>query len=419
MPDREAPTGPDRRPAASWDAAAAAGAGRQAVAGGSVVSRAMSSPLLINLVSLRRSRAGGAETYATELVPRIIERWDGPVEVLVRAESADWLVGLGWPAEVLVPVTPKGSGSMSVVSTALLARRQVRRSGGVVFSPYNIHTAGAARSREVVGVHDLLSFHYVAGEWGPLPLKERLVLEVKARALGDAVSRAGAVVIHSEAVREDVLRFVPSIDPARVHLVPLGADRATLATPVAGEEPTPPKGPCASPPGKPFVLLVGSSTWPHKNLDVAVSMARTETFRRTGARLVIVGRDVPDLSADVAGVVECRRDITDRELAELYATCECLLFPSASEGFGLPLVEAMAGGVACVVSDIAVFRELAGDAAAYFAPYSPDRAAEAVSAVLSDPDRLAGLRTAGRERAARFTWDGCADGYTSVLASLS
>ncbi len=379
----------------------------------------MGLPLIVNLLSFRPSLAGGAETYATELVPRLLDRWPAESVVMARAETTPWLRSRGWDPTALRSVKPRGSGSMSVVSTALAARRMVAERDAVVFSPFNIHTSGAPRSREVVGVHDLLSYHYLAGEWGRLDPKTWAVLKAKSVALGDVIAKAGAVVVHTEAIRRDVLRFVPKVDPARIHLVPLGADRrgdvGETGGATAGERADGGTGAAAAPP---FVLLVGSSTWPHKNLGLAMDMARTDTFGETGARLVIVGRDVPEVAGDLVGRVEARRDISDAELATLYDTCSCLLFPSASEGFGLPLVEAMQRGVPCVVSDIAVFRELATDAARYFDPRSPEAAAASVAEVLGDRHLSDAMRRDGPVRAGRYTWDSAAEGYLAALRSL-
>ena len=167
------------------------------------------------------------------------------------------------------------------------------------------------------------------------------------------------------------------------------------------------------------MLLVGSSTGPHKNLGLALDMAGTPAFSQTGARLVIVGRDVPDVPASLRGAVECRRNVSDAELEALYRGCSCLLFPSSAEGFGLPLVEAMRRGVPCVASDTDVFRELGGDVAEYFDPSSPSAAALAVAGVLGDDERAEAMARLGRERAQRFTWDQAADGYAAALRTLA
>lgn len=384
----------------------------------------MARDLLINLLTLRRSRAGGAESVATELMPRLLDRWQGGrSEALVRDSEVAWLVGLGWPRDVLRPVSAVGKGSASVPLTGLAASRTVRRNDGVVLSPFNTHTIGARPDTEVVVVQDFLRMHYLAGTWGPIPLAERSLIRAKAFALERAAMRAAAVIVHTEAVKADALRFLPKLDPRRIHVTPLGADRGHH--PFA-DDPTPEltgrsvRGPGRpAPKDGPFVLVVGSSSARHKNLDVVMKMADTPTFRALGARLVMVGRVVPELPSGSTAPIVRLQDISDEHLRELYETCSCLVFPSQSEGFGLPLAEAMGLGVPCVVSDIPIFRELGADSARYFDPTSPESAALEVAAVLADPDGADEMGARGAKRAHdRLTWDISADGYLEVLESV-
>ena len=152
--------------------------------------------VLVNMLSLRQSRAGGAETFGLRLVSALSEAWDGDVRVLVRHDTAAWLAGRDWVSGSLVPVKALGHGSASVPATNLLAARRVAASGAIVLSPFNIHTLGCRPEREVITVQDLISFHYLAGLWGPLAPIERAVYEVKARLLARSIRRAAAVVVH-------------------------------------------------------------------------------------------------------------------------------------------------------------------------------------------------------------------------------
>ena len=384
----------------------------------------MKTDLLINLLTLRRSRAGGAESVATELMSRLLDRWTGSrATALVRDSELDWLMSLGWPRDLLQPVRVIGTGSASVPLTGLAARRPVARNDGVVLSPFNTHTIGARHDHEVVVVQDFLALHQLAGTWGPLPRNQRPLIQAKAIALKRAAQRAAAVVVHTEAVRTDALRFLPKLDPQRIHVVPLGADRghhpfAADPTPMLTGKPS--RDPCRASTGDgPFVLTVGSSAARHKNLDLAIEMASTPTFRALGATLVMVGRVVPELPSGSTAPIRRLQDISDAHLRDLYETCSCLMFPSTSEGFGLPLAEAMGMGVPCVASDIPIFRELAGDAARYFDPRSPEAAADAIAATLNDPDAAETRGARGAVRAQeRFTWDISATGYLHVLESV-
>jgi glycosyltransferase involved in cell wall biosynthesis len=92
-------------------------------------------------------------------------------------------------------------------------------------------------------------------------------------------------------------------------------------------------------------------------------------------------------------------------LGTVYAMADALVFPSLVEGFGLPILEAMAAGTPVIASDASVMPEVAGDAALYFAPDDPSALAAHLHALASQPELAARLRAAGLARATTFSWD--------------
>ena len=166
----------------------------------------------------------------------------------------------------------------------------------------------------------------------------------------------------------------------------------------------------------PYVLHVGAEP-PRKNLSRLV-----EAFAGLGpslrdVRLVLAGPSaLRDRHADALverlrlGLRVCRLGIVPRDdLPALYAGAACLASVSLCEGFGLPIVEAMAAGTPVVTSDCSAMPEVAGDAAVFVDPWSVDAIAAGLNLVLGDASLADDLRRRGRARSLVFDWSVTAD----------
>ncbi len=146
----------------------------------------------------------------------------------------------------------------------------------------------------------------------------------------------------------------------------------------------------------------------------------------TGARLVIAGYwDAPTRNHDGApkalGLGE-RASVfwarSTRRTRPLHSGATCFVFPSRYEGFGLPVLEAMACGAAVACSNTSSLPEVGGDAALYFAPEDIDGLAHALRRLISDPVLRQTLAQKGLEQARRFSWSRTATQTLEVYRSL-
>jgi glycosyltransferase involved in cell wall biosynthesis len=161
---------------------------------------------------------------------------------------------------------------------------------------------------------------------------------------------------------------------------------------------------------RPFVLTLALKR-PHKNLKrLLEGLALIPRDRRPV--LVLAGHATPyerDLRTHAArlGLDEDVRFVgwvPNEELEGLYRASTCFVFPSLYEGFGLPVLEAMARGVPVACSDRGALVEVAGQAAILFDPEQPQAIAAAIERLLGDPGERERLSRAGRANAARFSW---------------
>ena len=221
-----------------------------------------------------------------------------------------------------------------------------------------------------------------------------------------AARRADSLLTASAASRDEICATF-GLDRASVAVVPHGAGRPLGVVPVPEAELRARHGLA----GRRVVLCVAAKR-PHKNQGL---LLRALVHLDDDTVVVLAGHAEPyedELRVQAAQLglrdrVRFLGYVADSELEGFWRLAECAAFPTLGEGFGLPVIEAMARGVPVACSDLPVLREVGGDLAHYFTPDDPLAAAAAIGAASGDD----GVRTAGPRRAARFTWQESARGH--------
>jgi glycosyltransferase involved in cell wall biosynthesis len=252
----------------------------------------------------------------------------------------------------------------------------------------------------VVTVHDLGFLH--------VPESFPLALRVALRVLVPwSMARASRIITDSEFSRRDILARY-AIRPEKIAVIPLGAD--ARFHPRESGEILSVLGRYGLRPG--FFFSLGRLNR-RKNLErLLQAYARVRTGGRLEAPLVVGGkldygvREIfrrAQMSGEASGV-RLAGLIADEDLPAFYGAAACFVYPSLFEGFGLPVLEAMACGTPVVASNRTALPELVGDAGLSVDPESVEALAQAMTRILADTDLSADLRRRGLARSRQFSW---------------
>ena len=265
------------------------------------------------------------------------------------------------------------------------------------YSPSFLLPAFPGAAAEVICVHDLA--------WRLFPKTKSLLFRTYMnRRLPGALKRAARIVCVSNATRATLLEHYPRTREDNTRVVHNG-----VALDVFRPDPTE-NG------EQPFVAVVGNQD-PRKNIGTLLDAFPRFRTRMRACRLVMVGpgerpRGKPP-AVDFIGYLD------ESALASLYRRALMVVQPSLYEGFGLPVLEAMACGTPVACADIDVFREVAGEAARYFDPRDAESIAKAMEELARNDALRKELAKRGLERAQRFSWDATAEKLLAVFAEAA
>lgn len=270
----------------------------------------------------------------------------------------------------------------------------------------------------VMTLHDLTHVHF------PETQPQDRLLEIQRHA-GRSVERAQRILVDSDFIGGEVCRHY-GVKAERIAVAPLGY--AQRFHPRSSEQLMAPLQALNLQPGE-YLLCVGTLE-PRKNLQLALrAYERLSAAIRARYPLVVVGMAgwrAEQLTAQLqravaGGQVRLLGYQNDRTVAELLAGARLLVFPSLYEGFGLPVLEAMASGTPVVLTRSSALPEVAGSAGTYIDVQDERDCANAVQRLIDDQAYWQQQRNAGLKRAQAFSWQRCAqitaDVYRQVMES--
>jgi glycosyltransferase involved in cell wall biosynthesis len=350
-------------------------------------------------IDARKLHDFGIGTYIRNLV-RQLARMDHETEfvLLCRPEDVEGIQSLG---ENFRPVV-ETAGNYSIAEQIKLPLA-LQREGVTLFHAPHYVLPRLIGCKSVVTIHDCIHLMF------PQYLPGRLAHVYARTSITTAARRADRIITVSESSKRDILKYV-DVPPDKIDVIYNAYDQRFAVEPreedvvrvreryQLHDE---------------FVLYAGNIK-PHKNLERLI-----DAFHRVRQRgldhlkLVLIGDDISKYASLRRAVhrnqlhkyVRFLGYLPEETLAVMYRLAGVFVFPSLYEGFGLPPLEAMAGGTPVVTSNVSSLPEVAGDAALLVDPYDPEAIAEGIYQVLTDEDLRRSLRQKGLARARQFSWE--------------
>ena len=329
---------------------------------------------------------------------------------LLAATADEWLFFVRKPEEISQVEKWLREVNPTLPAKTILVRDLPRQAVDVCWYPWNRVDVQPKSGRCIVTIHDVNPFVYpyrsIWRWWDQRKDENRF---------RQAARLADRIVTISEFSRQEIIRYL-SVAENKITVIPNGVDASWWMPAVANDR----KELLASP----RLLYVGSDderknlrrlmeamVFLHRQLDCLATLTCCGLNDAAAAKYAPLLKD-----AEIADFVTFTGFLPDEELRKLYTDADLFVFPSLYEGFGLPILEAMAAGLAVVSSRSAALPEVGGEAAVYCDATDPAELAAAIRATWRNPMLREQLIGDGKARAAQFTWTRAAQTLREIIS---
>jgi glycosyltransferase involved in cell wall biosynthesis len=363
------------------------------------------------------SSAGGTRVYAVQLLSALFElKPDWTYFLYSRSGEQARELGRMWSGTNVKPTVVASAPNAWRTQARLPA--QLRRDEVDVYHSLGYFLPLRWAGPKVVTIHDL-NIYLSWRNW----IRSRRLLNWADMALQTPLSvrAADRIITDSQFSKDSICRLL-HVNPDRVDTIPLAPDSFFDLKPAAGEI----EEAAALTDRAPFVLYVGVLS-PQKNLETLIRAFAASSLPRSGGRLVLAGTDRghgPALRAEaaasgVSGQVQLAGFVSKPLLRALYRRALAVVLPSLGEGFGLPLVEAMASGAPVLAANRQSLPEVVGDAGCLFEPDDVIGLAGLLDRLSTDSSFRSELIRRGRDRRQLFSWSSAAAATATIYEEVA
>jgi glycosyltransferase involved in cell wall biosynthesis len=374
------------------------------------MSKLPKSTIILDCLGVRIGKQRGAERYICGIVTELASLKGSDFLLLINKTWLEFLKDLLPPSRyVVVPIWSENRVfrmCLQMIVGPIISRR---RRAAVYVSTAVFPTIGFP-CPTIAFMHDVMLFHfpkeYPRASW----LIRTAILKM-------SVPTLSGIFTSSRASAEDIkMRFKGAV--RSIYVIPGGAP-ARIAPPSSSGRERAILQELGLAERKFVLSVLGAGEYKNPR-GLAEAAAKLKEWGRDDVDMIAVGDSIKTLSTiPYSRPLRPLGFVSDEVLAVLYANASALVFPTFFEGFGLPVVEAQAAGLPVICSDIDVLNEVGGRGAIFVDPHSAESIALAIIAIVDTSEKREALIQAGRENAARFTWQHAMERFIAACRDVS